>query len=293
MAAVLHRWCCTVLLGSLTDPEAPGTSLPAKAELLYPALGRLEASCITVRVDPAFQKGTRTLNENLRRALLQAQLSDEDVAARLEVDPKTVRRWLEGRLPYLRHRWALATMLDLDETDLWPQTSAEQSRPDEVRAIYPHCDAVPRELWQDLFRSADREIGILADSGLFLAQDSRILAVLLNRAQAGVKLRLCLRDPRLLSRPDDTVARSRNALAQYWRLRETGDVEFRLHRVTLNNSVYRADDTLLIGQRAFGIPARWAPVLHLQRTESGDMATTYFESFNRVWTDALPLTELP
>jgi transcriptional regulator with XRE-family HTH domain len=273
--------------------EASRTSLATRPEHLYPALGRLEASCITVRVDPAFQKGTRTLNENLRRALLQAQLSDEDVAARLEVDPKTVRRWLEGRLPYLRHRWALASMLDVDETDLWPQVRAAHSRPVEVRAVYPHRDAVPRELWQDLFRSADREIGILADSGLFLAQDSRTLAVLLDRAQAGVRLRICLRDPNWLPRPDDTVARSRNALAEYWRLRETGDVEFRLHRVTLSNPVYRADDTLLIGQHAFGIPARRPPVLHLQRTEGGDMAATYLECFNRIWADALPLSELP
>ena len=48
------------------------------------------------------------MNENLRRAMLRARLSEENVAAQLQVDPKTVRRWLEGRVPYLRHRWLLA-----------------------------------------------------------------------------------------------------------------------------------------------------------------------------------------
>ena len=44
------------------------------------------------------------MNETLCRALTQAALSEVDVAVRLEVDPRTVRRWMDGRLPYLRHR---------------------------------------------------------------------------------------------------------------------------------------------------------------------------------------------
>src|ERR1022692_2308994 len=114
------------------------------------------------------------LNETLRRALLRARLTEEDVAARLEVDPKTVRRWIEGRVPYLRHRWAIAGMLDLDEADLWPQVSATRSRPGEVQAIYPHRDDGPRDLWQTLFASAERRIDILAESALFLAEDPSI-----------------------------------------------------------------------------------------------------------------------
>src|SRR5579875_2248039 len=42
------------------------------------------------------------------RALLRARLSEKDVAAHLGVDPKTVRCWTDGRIPYPRHRWALA-----------------------------------------------------------------------------------------------------------------------------------------------------------------------------------------
>jgi transcriptional regulator with XRE-family HTH domain len=230
------------------------------------------------------------LNENLRRALLRARLTEDDVAVHLEVDPKTVRRWLEGRLPYLRHRWALASMLDLDESDLWPEMRAAQSWPDEVRAIYPHLDAVPNELWWDLFRQAEREIDILADSGRFLAEDSQVMAVLLDRAKAGVRVRICQRDPNWPG-PDDTTGPTRNALAQCWRPPATGDVEARLHRTTLSNSIYRADDELLVGQRVFGFPARRVPILHLHRTDSDHMIATYLESFNLIWADALPFAE--
>lgn len=35
----------------------------------------------------------------LRRAFAEAGVTEHDVATRLGVDPKTVRRWLEGRRP--------------------------------------------------------------------------------------------------------------------------------------------------------------------------------------------------
>lgn len=232
------------------------------------------------------------MNENLRHALLRARLTDEDIAARLEVDPKTVRRWLEGRTPYLRHRWALATMLDLDEADLWPQARPTPSRPEEVRAIYPHRDVVPRELWQELFRSAHADIGILAHSGLFLAQDANVQAALRERTQAGVQLRICLRDPDLLE-SRYLAASIRGALDRYRQLRDSGDVEIRLHRATLINSIYRADEELLVTQHAFGIPSQRAPVLHLHRTDSNDMVSTYLESFYRIWTEASLMLHIP
>jgi hypothetical protein len=51
-------------------------------------------------------------------------------------------------------------------------------RPAEIKAIYPNRHAVPRETWLSLFCSAEREIGILACSGLFLASDPNVLGVL-------------------------------------------------------------------------------------------------------------------
>jgi transcriptional regulator with XRE-family HTH domain len=238
------------------------------------------------------------LNENLRRALLRARLGEEDVAARLEVDPKTVRRWLEGRVPYLRHRWALAGVLGVDEADLWPQLRAAGSRPDEVRAIYPHRDAVPREVRQRLFGSAKSEIGVLDSSGLFLAEDPSILGALAGRVRAGVRVRICVRDPAAPHVPgnaaaqftdDALAARARDALARYEPLREVSGVEIRLHRDVPYNSIYRADNELLVSQHAYGVPAGRAPVLYLRRAGGGDLVAAYLESFERIWAGALPV----
>jgi len=228
------------------------------------------------------------LNENLRRALLRARLSDEDVATHLEVDPKTVRRWLEGRTPYLRHRWALAAVLGQDEADLWPEVRTTQPRPAEVQAIYPHYHSVPKELWQDFFGSAKREIGILADTTLFLVVDRQILATLADRAKVGVQERICLRDP---GRPQQSNMQGYNraALSPHTDLRRLANIQVRIHHIALSSAIYRADDELLISQQVFGIPAAQRPVLHLRQANGSDMATTYLEIFDRIWDRAQPL----
>ncbi|MET8008279.1 helix-turn-helix domain-containing protein [Nonomuraea glycinis] len=91
-------------------------------------------------------------NERLRAALLQKGVSIADLAEAIEVDPKTVERWVtKGREPYRKHRFATASYLGVDEAYLWPDalspeqvTSASQS---EIIAIYPHRWGVPRDIW--------------------------------------------------------------------------------------------------------------------------------------------------
>jgi transcriptional regulator with XRE-family HTH domain len=181
------------------------------------------------------------VNETLCRALLQARLSDEDVAARLEVDPKTVRRWLEGRVPYLRHRWALSLLVGMDESDLWPELVFARSRPGEVVAIYPHRDSVPSETWLNLFGSASREAGILADSDFPLAEDSAILDVLAKRARSGVRVRVCLANLAVAGASEgESVQRGEKWSASGIR-DALGTAEFRLHKIQSYNSICYAD----------------------------------------------------
>jgi transcriptional regulator with XRE-family HTH domain len=223
------------------------------------------------------------LNETFCRALLRAGLTEEDLATRLGVDPKTVRRWIEDRaLPYRRHRWALATLLDTPETDLWPQLRSAQPRADEVVAVYPHLSTMPRDVWHHLFRWAQHEISLLDDPRLPFAIDHDAVEILAEQARAGTRVRICLGDSRA------TRAEERTALARSAPLRDSGEVEIRLHQGVAYSFIYRADDQLLAVQRAYGVPAVQAPVLHLKRTTDGDMFTTYAESFERTWAEARP-----
>src|SRR5436190_2963063 len=130
----------------------------------------------------------------LRRALAESRLREVDVAEALGVDPKTVQRWLAGRLPQPRHRWGLADLVQRHEYDLWPQLVgglAPTINP-EILATYTHRGAVPRELWRRLFASGQREIGILVYAGLFLAEDIDLVKIMRHKANDGVTIRILL-----------------------------------------------------------------------------------------------------
>ena len=244
------------------------------------------------------------MNELLRRFLLQAGLREDDVAARLGVDPKTVRRWLNGRVPYPHNRAAVADLLGAEESDLWPGASGALTakvRPDDLSTVYPHRSAVPREVWVRFFGSAEREIGILAYSALFLAEDKGILRLLAEKGREGVNIRIALGDPESshVVQPgegeigDAIPGKIRKALALYRSVAEPENVEIRLHRTVLYNSIYRADDQVFVNQHAYGIPAEHAPVFCLRHMGGGEMGALYRESFERVWACAIPQDQAP
>jgi hypothetical protein len=227
--------------------------------------------------------GGPSLNETFCRALLRARLTEEGIAACLGVDPKTVRRWIEGRaLPYRRHRWALATMLDTPETDLWPELRSAQPRPAEVVAVYPHLGTVPAEIWLRLFGSAERDISILDHPEWPLAMHTGVLSTLVQRARGGVTIRICIADPGT----EMSCAAVSSAVERYAPLRDAGEAEIRLHRGALYNAIYRADAYLVVVQRAYGVPVADGPVLLLQQAAGADMFAAYVDSFERIWADA-------
>jgi len=241
------------------------------------------------------------LNEPLRRALLRARLREDDVAARLDVDPKTVRRWLNGRVPYASNRAKIADLVGVDEADLWPDAGgplSARTRPEELEAVYPHRWAIPRHVWTCFFESAEHEIGILAYSALFLAEDACILRVLADKGRAGVSVKMALGgpdSPHVAERGDEEgigeamPAKIHSAIALVRSLAAVENIEIRLHQTVLYNSIYRADDRLLVNQHVYGIPAAHAPVFGFRKATDGEMVSTYLEVFDHIWADSAEL----
>jgi len=236
------------------------------------------------------------VNEPLRRALAASRLTDTDVAARLGVDPKTVRRWIAGTRPYPRHRWALADLVGVPEHQLWPDTKATTELPAQappgVRTVYPHRWQIPRETWRAFFESAKYEIDILVYSGFFLADDTGMLKILERKARAGVAVRILLGDPdcpNVKQRGieegigDAMVAKIRNVLVLYRPLADVEGVQIRLHQTVLYNSIYRADEHLLVNHHVYGVPAANAPVTRIDNTINPELTKTYLSSFEFIW----------
>jgi len=243
-------------------------------------------------------------NERLRAALLERGITPAALGEELGVDHKTVERWIAGRLPYRRHRYAVASRLKVDEAYLWPgalsRDQVAAASLSEVLAIYPHRSDVPRDAWEHLFAAAEREIGVLVYSGLFLAEDAAVQKILANKASAGVLVRVLLGDPaspQVAERgadegvDDAMAAKIRNSLVLYRGLRGIEGAEFRFHKTVLYNSIYRGDDQLLVNTHIYGITAALAPVWHLRKVAGGEITATYMESFERVWESAIPVPE--
>src|SRR5688572_25817558 len=97
-------------------------------------------------------------NERLRSAMERRRTSIEAVSTAAQVDPKTVGRWLGGRVPHPRHRWAVAKYLGEDEEFIWPGASRNAPGPESAQAeivnVYPFRSDIPKSRWQDLISSA-------------------------------------------------------------------------------------------------------------------------------------------
>lgn len=244
-------------------------------------------------------------NERLRAALLERNLTPESLANELGVDPKTVERWVaQGRTPYRRHRYAVATRLGVDEGYLWPDAlSRDQvaaASDSEIVTVYPHRSEIRWDVWHRLFAEAEEEIGLLVYAGLFLAEDAGVQRLFEEKAKAGVRVRLLFGDPdspHVADRGAEEgvegvmAAKIKNTLVLCRPLSKVDGIELRVHQTTLYNSIYRADDQLLVNTHIYGVPAAQAPVWHLRRIAGGEIASAYLNSFERVWDTATPLPE--
>jgi len=227
-----------------------------------------------------------------------AGLTTDDLATELQVDPKTVARWIEtGRVPHTRHRIKAAKLLGSEQSYLWPallesRQAVETSRA-ELLTMYPNRGAVPADLWRRLIDDAKEELDLLVYAGLFLLDTHPDLPQrLICRAAEGLKVRLLLGDPdsgAVAARGkeegigENLAARVRLSLRYLEPVLDTPGIELRLHGTPLYNSIYRFDDQMLVNTHLYGTGAPRNPVLHLQRLPEGQVFDGYLASFASVW----------
>lgn len=240
-------------------------------------------------------------NERLRDALHSSGITPDTLAKELQVDPKTVERWItKGRVPYSKYRHQIAAMMQESERYLWPDAvtneRADRISESEVVKVYPHRGTMPPELWDQLLNRATTYVDMLVYVGMFMTEKPQLLKTLTMKAEQGARIRLLFGD-----RDSDAVAqRSRDegigehtisakidhALAHFQPLANLPGVEVRTHGTVLYNSIYRFDDEMIVNPHVYGKLAAHAPAMHLRRLTAGDLFTTYADSFTAVWDGA-------
>ncbi|MFI9355838.1 XRE family transcriptional regulator [Streptomyces lydicus] len=244
-------------------------------------------------------------NERLRAAMAAGGWTHATLAARAQVDPKSVERWVNlGRIPRRATALLAAETLGEDVHALWPalrQARSARAVSSELVALYDQRADVPVSTFTDMLAEARETIDVLVYAAVFLHEGfPRLNDLLRERAAEGCSVRIALGDAEsenVRQRGEEErfghgiESRCRLALMHYRPLLGVPGIEIRTHETTLYNSVYRADDQLLANAHVWGVNAYGAPVWHLRRNGGGGIFDTYAQSFDAVWTTAKPVPE--
>ena len=239
-------------------------------------------------------------NTRLRTAMRTARVDMDTVARSIGVDPRTVQRWLNGRVPHARHRWAVAKLLDDDEARLWPSTRDElASGADataEIVAAYGHRADIPVGTWSTLIANARRQIDLLGYAHLFLPEQHVDLGSRIEKVcSAGCRVRIIFADPDgpgvrerdLLGKLGGTLpARIRMSMAYLEDLNSVSGVQIRLHDVHLYHAAYRFDDEMIVTPHLMGAHGPQHPALQLRRLGPAGIFAGFADQFERVWGQA-------
>jgi hypothetical protein len=249
-------------------------------------------------------EGGRTVNTRLQAAMRTARV-DVDAAARtVGVDPRTVQRWLNGRVPHARHRWAVARLLGDDESRLWPSVRRELApgaeATAEVVAAYAHRADIPIGTWATLIESARTRIDLLGYAHLFLPEQHIDLSSRIEKAcSAGCRVRIMFADPdgpgvrdrdSLENLSGTLPARIRMAMAYFHELREVSGVQIHVHDVHLYHAIYRFDDEMIVTPHLMGAHGPQHPALHLRCLGPDGIFASFADQLDRVWRDTREVT---
>lgn len=242
-------------------------------------------------------------NERLAAGVSRSGLSLELVARRVDVDPKTVQRWLAGRTPHPRHRYALAALLGESEEFLWPGVhrlpADAMGAAAELVSAYPHRTDLNTDRWWDLFRDAEAQIDLLGYTLYFLPhQHPQLVELLIDKCEQGCRVRIALADPTSehVRRRDEEeneaitlVPRIQSTLAAFKPLLECQNADLRFQDAPLYNSIFRFDDQMLVTPHLYGMPGRSAPLLHLRRLGPSGIFSRFSAHFEGIWSDSRPI----
>lgn len=192
-------------------------------------------------------------NETLKNALKQAGMTPEEFATVIQVDPKSVQRWLAGTTtPYPRHRAKISRALALPEDQLWPELSP-QAASDSLN---------PVEFVADTTGDID-----LLDNGYGIDLGPSLIDALLEQAQAGRQIRLLTHQP----------------TADLMLLADHQHIHIRALDANTPHSLLRAGDLILLALHLVGAADEAAPLLKLTRDNDADLFGRLVDDFELLW----------
>ena len=241
-------------------------------------------------------------NEALRVAMSARSIEAEALARDVGVDPKTVQRWLAGRVPHPRHRWKICDLLAQSEQHLWPGVGLGASgarATSEIVAAFAHRADAPSQLWAGMLERVRTNLDLLGYAMLFFPEQHPQLARLVEaKCAQGLRVRIALADPdgeevaardALEGLGGTLPARIRSTVAHLAPILSRAGVEVRFHGIPLYNATYRFDDEMLVTPYLYRLHGYQHPLLHLKRLGPAGIFEGYGEQFEAIWAEARPV----
>lgn len=241
-------------------------------------------------------------NDRLRTAMDRAGVSAEHLARQIGTDPKTVQRWISGRLPHPRNRWEVAQRLDESVEFLWPEARHRQTdartAADELVAAYTYRADVEVSRWWNLITGAHSRIDLLGYTLYFLPQQHpELIPVLRDKCEQGCQIRLIVasqESENLRQREEEEhvaitlVARVQSSLAAFRPLLQDGCAQLRYQDAPLYNSIFRFDDEMFVTPHLYATPGHSAPLLHVRRLGDSGLFSRFTSHFEAIWDASEP-----
>lgn len=245
-------------------------------------------------------------NERLRQAIYQAGLDVNGLADQVEVDEKTVYRWLSGRIPHPRLRAKVASAVGREGHELWPELAVEHAYEGDVRGevagSWAHADDAGVSDWQALLEDAVEQIELLGYSLIDIVATPGVVDTLAAKASSGCQVRVMISAPdsiwvrataqQLHQHEEDYIGRSELA-------REIETARGYLEPLTRDRSIalrqfysepgyriLRFDSNMLISPRLHGKHSNQGPVLQLRRHRDGGLFDQFADHLQAIADEA-------
>lgn len=219
-------------------------------------------------------------NENLRAALGQADMSPDELARIVQVDVRTVRRWLSGGSPYPRQRGKVARALDTTEHHLWPEIdttpppTSPPARASDILDGYVSANQLAAPDSTALMRDATDRIELLGDTLVETLSIPGVTDLLAAKAAQGCVVRILVHDTGPELAP----------------LFNRAGVEIRILDAPADYIIHRYDDELLLILHVVAVDADHGPLLHLRRAAHGGLLDRLVAYYDELWQrDSHPL----
>ena len=232
-----------------------------------------------------------------------AGIDVDELAARVEVDAKTIRRWVSGATtPYPRHRGRVAHALGCEPHQLWPDLErlipAAQEDPQEIVTAFARGDDADVPDWRMFLDAAVMQIDLLDFTLREVIQDPAVVARLAAKADAGCQIRVLVSDrdsvQLAIAEAEQHSDRGLTELpALAWDVeRSLGylqpllglpGIQVRTFVAGRFNTILRFDEQMLVTLHLWGTPVPSTPLLYLRRQGDAGLFDRFAGHHDAIW----------